>query len=162
MRQSKVKLTLHIVNLTNLLVSEEIMSNNQDSYSMKESKSNKNLAIFTGLWLVTTALLAFGPKLIWSQMALLNIAAIVINLVSGGFMVWANIKHLQNLDELAQKIFLNSAAITLGVLMVVGVSYELIFLTDLFNSFAPKISHLYFVMGFTFILSTYLGHRKYK
>lgn len=138
------------------------MSDEQNRYSKQEQSSNKRLALYTGIWLASTALLAFGPKLLWSQVAELNLLAIFVNLISGGFMIKANISHLKNLDELAQKIFLNSAAITLGVLMVVGVCYELIFFTDLIDSFEPRISHLYFVMGITFILSTYLGHRKYQ
>ncbi len=138
------------------------MSDKPNIYNETERESNKNLAFFTALWLITTALLAFGPTLIWDEKAWLNILAVVLNLISGALMIKANIKHLQKLDELAQKIFLNSAAITLGVLMVVGVCYELLFFTDLINSFEPRISHLYFVMGFTFIISTYLGHKKYQ
>ncbi len=138
------------------------MSNNENQYIKEERSSNKKLAFYTGIWLASTALLAFGPKLLWAQLPVLNILAILINLISGGFMIKANISHLKKLDELAQKIFLNSAAITLGVLMVVGVCYELIFYTDLINAFEPRISHMYFVMGITFILATYIGHRKYQ
>lgn len=132
------------------------------SYTENEKRSNKQLAIYTSIWLITTALLAFGPKLIWDSGVILTIIAIISNLIAGGFMVFANIKHLNSLDELGRKIFLDSAAITLGVLMVFGVCYELVFFTGILFESTPRISHLYFVMGFTFLLSTYFGHRKYR
>jgi lysylphosphatidylglycerol synthetase-like protein (DUF2156 family) len=132
------------------------------SYTENEKSSNKQLALYTGIWLITTALLAFGPKLIWDFSLALTVISVACNLIAGGFMILANIKHLNSLDELGRKIFLESAAITLGVLMVFGVCYELVFFTGLLFDATPRISHLYFVMGFTFILSTYLGHRKYR
>jgi hypothetical protein len=138
--------------------------NNQklNSYTETEKQSNKRLALFTGIWLVTTALLAFGPKLVWDFSVTFTILAVITNLIAGGFMVKANIAHLASLDELGQKIFLESAAITLGVLMVFGVCYELLFFAGNLLSITPRISHIYFVMGFTFMLSTYLGHRRYR
>lgn len=132
------------------------------SYTENEKRSNKQLALYTSIWLITTALLAFGPKLIWDFNVIFTVIAVVCNLIAGGFMISANIKHLNSLDELGRKIFLESAAITLGVLMVFGVCYELIFFTGMLFEMTPRISHLYFVMGFTFILATYLGHRKYR
>jgi hypothetical protein len=132
------------------------------SYSEKEKSSNKQLAIYTGIWLISTALLAFGPKLIWDFSVIFKIVAVLCNIIAGGYMITANIKHLKSLDELGQKIFLESAAITLGVLMVFGVCYELVFFSGMLFEATPRISHMYFVMGFTFILATYLGHRKYK
>lgn len=132
------------------------------SYCENEKRSNKQLALYTGIWLITTALLAFGPKLIWDFSVALTIIAVLCNIIAGGFMISANIKHLKSLDELGQKIFLESAAITLGVLMVFGVCYELVFFAGMLFEMTPRISHMYFVMGFTFILATYLGHRKYK
>ena len=36
-----------------------------ETYNQKEQRNTKRSALWTGLWLVSTALLAFGPKLIW-------------------------------------------------------------------------------------------------
>lgn len=140
------------------MMSEQIPS----TYAENEKKSNVKLAFYTGIWLLTTALLAFGPKFLWEQNAVLTVIACVINLCAGGLMIRANIMHLRSLDELGRKIFLESAAITLGVLMVFGVCYELLFFAGDFLSVTPRISHIYFVMGFTFMLSTFLGHRRYR
>jgi predicted Co/Zn/Cd cation transporter (cation efflux family) len=132
------------------------------SYSQNEKKTNKQLGIYTAIWLITTALLAFGPKLIWDFSAAFTIIAVVLNLTAGGFMIMANIKHLNSLDELGRKIFLESAAISLGVIVVFGVCYELLFVAANLFTFIPRISHIYFVMGFTFILSTFVGNRRYR
>ena len=122
------------------------------NHSKTNKKTNTQLGIYTAIWLATTALLAFGPKLIWNFSTAFTIIAVVLNLSAGGFMITANIKHLKSLDELGRKIFLESAAISLGVIVVFGVCYELLFVAaDLFI-FIPRISHIYFVMGFTFIL----------
>ena len=124
--------------------------------------SNINLASFTSGWLITTALLAFGPRFLWDYNAILTLIAIAANVVLGGIMIFANIKHLQSLDELGRKIFLDSAAITLGVLVVFGVVYELSSFAGEAFAFTARISHIYFVMGPTFFISTLIGHRKYR
>jgi hypothetical protein len=134
----------------------------KSTYAQQEFKGNKNLALYTTIWLISTALLAFGPKLIWDFSIALTVVAIVLNIIAGGLLILANVKYVKCLDELGRKVFLESATITLGVLMVFGVAYELIFVTGAIGEFEPRISHLYFVIGITFIVSTFLGHRKYR
>ena len=60
-----------------------------------------------------------------------------------------------------QKIFLDSAALTLGVGLVCGLGYEL--LEDIrLISFQPEISHLGILMCLTFLAGNIAGHRKYR
>ena len=133
-----------------------------DNLNSRIKRSNKNLAIFTFGWLVSTALLALGPKLLWDFNTLFTALAIANNFVFGGLMIMANIKHLRSLDELGRKIFLDAAAITLGVVVIFGVAYELTSFAGEAFAFKARISHIYFVMGPTFFISTFFGHRKYK
>ncbi len=52
-------------------------------------------------------------------------------------------------------------ALTLGVGMVVGVSYEL--LEDIkLITFEPEISHLIILMGLTFGIGIIVGNRRYQ
>jgi xanthosine utilization system XapX-like protein len=52
-------------------------------------------------------------------------------------------------------------ALTLGVGLVVGMSYEL--LEDIkLISFEPQIPHLIMLMGFTYIIGIILGNRRYQ
>jgi len=64
-------------------------------------------------------------------------------------------------DELMRKIQLEAMALTLGVGLVVGMSYEL--LEDIkLISFEPQIPHLIMLMGFTYIIGIILGNRRYQ
>lgn len=138
------------------------MKQAEQTLNQRIKESNKYLAIWTGTWLVSTALLAFGPKLIWDYSTSLTIIAILLNLAAGAGMTMANIRHLQSLDELGRKVFLDAAAITLGVMVVFGVCYELVSFAGAQFAFDARISHIYFVLGPTFFISMLIGTRRYK
>ena len=107
------------------------------------------------------AVAAFGPKLIWDFDTLLTALAVLVNLGVGFGMIMANKRHLAGLDEMHQKIFLDAGALTLGVGLVCGLSYELLDEIRLI-SFEPKISHLVVLMSLTFLVGMIAGHRRYR
>ena len=76
-------------------------------------------------------------------------------------MMLANGRHLRCMDELEQKIMLDAMALTLGVGLVVGLSYEL-FEDIKLISFEPEISHLVIIMCLTYAGAQIAGHRKFK
>ena len=84
-----------------------------------------------------------------------------MNLGVGVGMIVANKRYLQGLDELHQKIFLDAGALTLGVGLVGGLSYELLEDVKLI-SFEPEISHLVMLMSLTFLVGMILGNRRYQ
>lgn len=131
------------------------------SLNQREKASNKHIAKYTFAWLVTLASLAFGPKFLWDGDLLFSILAALLNLLAGAGMVYANVKMLRQVDELSRKVFLDAAAITLGVVMVFGVCYELLSMPGILN-FKAQISHVYFVMGPTFLLAMFWGNRRYR
>ena len=131
------------------------------NWAKRNAKNTVRLGIWTGAWLVTTALLAFGPKLLWDFNTPLTVLAVLVNLAVGGGMILANKTYLGGLDEMQQKIFRDSAALTLGVGLVAAVSYEM--LEDIrLISFEPEISHLVVLMCLTFLGGMIAGHRKYQ
>jgi hypothetical protein len=70
-------------------------------------------------------------------------------------------QYLLGLDELQRKIQLDAMALTLGVGIVVGVSYEL--LEDIkLIAFEPEISHLILLMCLTYCIGIILGNRRYQ
>ena len=90
-----------------------------------------------------------------------TIIAVLTNLAAGFGMIAANRTHLRGLDELQQKIFLEAGALTLGLGLVCGISYEL--LEDIgLISFEPEIAHLVMLMSVTFVGGMIAGHRKYQ
>ena len=91
----------------------------------------------------------------------LNILRVVITLTVGFGMIVANKRYIQRLNELHRKNFLDAGALSLGVGLVCGLSYEL--LEDIkLIPFQPEISHLIILMCLTFLTGLKLGHRKYR
>lgn len=91
------------------------------------------------------ALTAFGPKLIWDHTTWLSIIAVLANLEVGFGMIAANRRYLHGLDELHKKIFPDASALSLGVGLVCGLTYELLDDVQLV-AFQPEISHLVVLM----------------
>lgn len=126
------------------------------------TKKNTYRILYWGIaWLVTTALVAFGPESIWGYNTSLTILAILINLGIGFGMILANKRHLKGLDDLQQKIQLEAMALSLGVGLVVGLSYEMLEDAHII-SFEPEISHLIMFMSLAYIIGVKLGNRRYQ
>jgi len=128
------------------------------------ASSKKNtlwLAYWTFGWVATHAVAAFGPKFLWDHAILPSIAAVLANLAVGFGMIIANRHYLRGMDELHQKIFLEAGALTLGVGLVCGLSYELLHDIRLV-AFEAEISHLVVLMALTFLAGMIAGYRKYQ
>lgn len=140
------------------------MNDSNEGSADRTAKNKKNtayLGYWTLAWLATTAVAAFGPKLVWDFATLPTVLGVLINVVVGFGMILATRRHLLGLDEMQQKIFLDAGALTLGVGLVCGLSYEL--LEDIkLITFEPEISHLAILMSLTFMVGMVAGHRKYR
>ena len=100
----------------------------------KERKKHlKTLSLWTWSWVATMALATFGPKFIWEEQIALTAFAIITNLVNGVLMILANRKLFNHYDELERKIHLESSALTLGLTVIVGLSYSLLDQTNLIS-----------------------------
>jgi hypothetical protein len=85
-------------------------------------QTQRPLFLFTGLWVVSTALLTFGPKY-WSYQFGLTVFAIVLNLVAGATMLIAYLRHIKTMDELQRQTHLEAMSLTLGITMIITVVY---------------------------------------
>jgi hypothetical protein len=131
-----------------------------NDWAVTNRRNTVRLAYWTFTWVVTMALAAFGPKLLWNYATPPTVVAVLVNLGVGFGMIVANRRYLRGLDELHQKIFLEAGAVTLGVGLVCGLSYEL--LEDIkLIAFEPEISHLVILMSITFLAGMVAGHRRY-
>lgn len=139
----------------------EKMMNECGDLPTRTRKNTVQLALWTGAWLLATALASFGPKLLWDFQTSLTIVGVLIQVGAGVGMIMANIRHLNGLDELMKKIQLDAMAVALGVGLVVGFSYEMLESTRLI-SFEPAISHLLMLMGITYVIGTIVGQRRYR
>lgn len=133
----------------------------QDNWQQRTKKNTVKLGLWTFAWVATTAVTAFAPKFLWDFNTLLTIIAVIINVLVGFGMILANRTHLRGLDEMQQKIQTDAMALSLGVGLVLGCSYEL--LEDIkLITFEPEISHLIIIMCITYMIGIIKGGAKYR
>ena len=124
-------------------------------------KNTKRLFIWSVVWVLATAGAAFGPKNLWNFNTLLTIIAVLIHISIGLGMIRVFKQFLLGLDELQRKIHLDAMAISLGIGLVFGCSYEM--LEDIkLIPFQPEIPHLMIGMYLTYAIGAVLGVRKYQ
>ena len=124
-------------------------------------KNTIRLFFWTVAWVLATAGAAFGPKSLWDFNTLPTILGVLIHIGIGFGMIRMFKQYLLGLDELQRKIQLDAMALSLGIGLVLGSSYEL--LEDIkLIPFEPEIPHLIILMSLTYVVGTVLGHRKYQ
>ncbi len=132
-----------------------------NDWAQNQHKNRRHLAFWTSGWLLSSAIAAFGPRKIWDFATVPTMLAVAVNLGVGFGMIVAIRRHLQGLDELHRKIFLDATALSMSVGLVVGLAYEL--LEDIkLISYQPEISHVVMLMSVTFMVGMISGHRKYQ
>jgi hypothetical protein len=136
------------------------LSNKLDKIKKEQQHHLKVLALWTWTWVGTMALATFGPKFIWDGQTALTSLAIFINLLNGVLMISANRKLFNFYDELERKIHLESLALTLGLTVVVGLSYSLLDQTNLI-SFDAEIGVLVLFVGLTERITFFINRRRY-
>jgi len=124
-------------------------------------KTTLNLSYWSGAWVLTMALVAFGPKFLWEENATLTIIAILVNLGFGIGLIFANKKHFNSLDELQRKIQLEAMALTLGVAVIFGLTYSNLDVTNLIG-YDAEISHLVILIGVTYLAGSVIGTLRYR
>ena len=124
-------------------------------------KNTLRLFLWTVAWVLATAGVAFGSKNLWNFNTWLTIIAVLIHIGLGLGMIRVFKQYLLGLDELQRKIQLDAMALSLGIGLVLGCSYEM--LEDIkLIPFEPEIPHLLILMSLTYVVGTVLGHRKYQ
>ena len=118
------------------------------------------LGIWTTAWVITMALATFGPEFLWDSQQWLTVIAILLNLSLGFGMIVANIRHLNVLDEMMQKIQLQAMALALGIGVVGGLSYALLDTTNIISSDA-EIAYLVMLIAITYLVTLMVNHRRY-
>lgn len=136
------------------------MSDKLDKMKKEQQHHLKVLALWTWTWVGTMALATFGPKFIWDGQTALTSLAIFTNLLNGVLMISANRKLFNFYDELERKIHLESLALTLGLTIVVGLSYSLLDQTNLI-SFDAEIGVLVLFVGVTERITFFINRRRY-
>jgi len=131
------------------------------SWQQQNKSNTTKLKFWTAIWVLSMALTNFGPRFIWDFNMTLTIIAVLLNFTLGLKVVLANIQHIKGLDEMQQRIQLNAMGITLGLSLVVGLTYSNLDVLELINYHA-EISHLVIFIGLTYLAATFIANRKYR
>ena len=131
-----------------------------DDLNTRTLANTKLLARWTGLWLITLALLSFGPMFLWNFNINVTVPVLILNLLVGARMIWVNKVHLEGLDELHQRIMLEAMALSLGCVLVFGAAFGLLEAVQLI-SFEPNPSYLLFVLGISYMVGMLLSRKRY-
>jgi len=86
--------------------------------------------------------------------------AILLNFVNGVLMILANRKLFNHYDELERKIHLESLALSLGLAVVVGLTYSLLDQTNLIP-FDAEIGILIGFVGLTYMITLLINRKRY-
>ena len=141
-------------------MNKEIITDMCDS-TAQTKKNTKRLFFWSVVWVLATAGVSFGSKNLWDFNTWLTTIAVLIHIGLGLGMIRVFKQYLQGLDELQRKIQLDAMALSLGIGLVLGSSYEM--LEDIkLIPFQPEIPHLLILMSLTYVVGTVLGHRKYQ
>ena len=128
---------------------------------MKEQKKqNKVLLGWTLAWVVSLAFLTGAENTLWNDLIYTKIG-LLINLVIGIVMIVAHKNLFKTYDELQKKIQFEAMAITLGLAVVVGLTYEVSFDFGVIDK-EPEFEYLMLFICFSYVASTIISVIRYK
>ncbi|MBB6324720.1 hypothetical protein FHS59_000335 [Algoriphagus iocasae] len=132
-----------------------------ETMKLERKKRLRKLAIWSWSWVATLMIATFGPMFIWEGNAFLTYFFIVINLANGVLMILANRNLFNHFDELEKKIHLESMAISLGLGIVVGITFSLLGTLHLIP-FEPDISFLVMFIAISYMIALSISKKRFK
>ncbi|MEQ9308585.1 MAG: hypothetical protein RLN90_03970 [Balneolaceae bacterium] len=130
-----------------------------DSKNYTPPEKVKMLAVSTTIWLITMAIAAFGPALLWNNQTSITLLAIALNLLAGLFVIKSNFQHWNSLDEMIQRVHLNAMGIALGLGIVGGLSFSLLETSDIIQT-EFDLSFMVIVMSLSYLISILVGMKR--
>jgi len=128
---------------------------------MKEQKKQTKVMLgWTIAWVVSLAFLTGAENTLWNDLIYTKIG-LLINLVIGIVMIVAHKNLFKTYDELQKKIQFEAMAITLGLAVVVGLTYEVSFDFGVIDK-EPEFEYLMLFICFSYIASTIISAIRYK
>ena len=128
---------------------------------MKEQKrKNKIMLAWTFAWVASIAFLTGGVNSLWDSLLITKIG-LLINLAIGIGMIIANKNLFKTYDELQKKIQFEAMAVTLGLVVVVGLVYEISFDFGVINK-EPEFEYLMLFISFSYVASNIINAKRYS
>ena len=125
-----------------------------------QKKQNKILLAWTLAWVVSLGILTAAENSLWDN-KIYTIIGLIINFAVGVGMIIAHKNLFKTYDELQKKIQFEAMAITLGLAVVVGLTYEVSFDFGVINS-EPEFEYLVLFISFSYTASNIINSRRYR
>ena len=115
---------------------------------------------WTFAWVASIAFLTGGVNSLWDSLLITKIG-LLINLAIGIGMIIANKNLFKTYDELQKKIQFEAMAVTLGLVVVVGLVYEVSFDFGVINK-EPEFEYLMLFISFSYVASNIINAKRYS
>ncbi|MDB9976528.1 hypothetical protein OAD59_01650 [Flavobacteriaceae bacterium] len=128
---------------------------------MKEQKKQTKVMLgWTLAWVASLAFLSVAENTLWNDLIYTKIG-LLINLAIGIGMIIANKNLFKTYDELQKKIQFEAMAITLGLVVVVGLTYEVSFDFGIINK-EPEFEYLMLFICFSYMATNIINSLRYR
>ena len=128
---------------------------------MKERKKYTILLmVWTFSWVASLAFLTGAENTLWNNLIYTKIG-LLLNLAIGIGMIIANKNLFKHYDELEKKIQFEAMAITLGLTVVVGLTYEVSFDFGVINK-EPEFEYLMLFICFSYMAINIINSLRYR
>ncbi len=115
---------------------------------------------WTLAWVASLAFLSVAENTLWNDLIYTKIG-LLINLAIGIGMIIANKNLFKTYDELQKKIQFEAMAITLGLVVVVGLTYEVSFDFGIINK-EPEFEYLMLFICFSYMATNIINSLRYR
>jgi len=126
----------------------------------KQKKATKIMLAWCCAWVASLAFLSGGVNYLWDSLLITKIG-LLINLAIGIGMIIAHKNLFKTYDELQKKIQFEAMAITLGLVVVVGLTYEVSFDFGIIDK-EPEFEYLMMFICFSYMASTIVNSLRYR
>ena len=115
---------------------------------------------WTLAWVVSLGVLTFAENALWENKTYTTIG-LIINFAIGIGMIIANKNLFKTYDELQKRIQFEAMAITLGLAVVVGLTYEVSFDFGIIGK-EPEFEYLMMFISFSYIIANIVNYRRFR
>ena len=125
-----------------------------------QKKQTKIMLAWTLAWVLSLGVLTFAENALWENKTYTTIG-LIINFAIGIGMIIANKNLFKTYDELQKRIQFEAMAIILGLVVVVGLTYEVSFDFGIIGK-EPEFEYLMMFISLSYIISNIVNYRRFR
>ena len=125
-----------------------------------QKKQTKIMLAWTLAWVVSLGVLTFAENALWENKTYTTIG-LIINFAIGIGMIIANKNLFKTYDELQKRIQFEAMAITLGLAVIVGLTYEISFDFGIIGK-EPEFEYLMMFISLSYTIANIVNSRRFR